>query len=84
MMPTPLMEWICHRHWRLVSRRNKARLRHAKLRRDLAMRSLEAFSDLSEASVTAGLRAVWGQRLYAEIWRRCKAEAIERAAGVTA
>ena len=61
-------EWLCANHWPLVSPALKARKRKAaRLLRQARLRGLE--KPMIEARA-------------AQIWERCKAEAIERAAGI--
>ena len=61
-------EWICARHWLLVSPATKARKRKAaRLLRQARLRGLE--KPMIEARS-------------AHVWERCKTEAIERAAGI--
>jgi hypothetical protein len=68
-------EWICHDHWALVDRRLKLRRRevsHRLRRRGELARTADSYEVLSD-------RAAW---MMAMLWRRMKAQAIERAAGL--
>lgn len=80
----PNTEWICGRHWPLVSRKLKAEYRLAKrrARRILARRPIyREYWKLPPGSPER-LRAVSMWRRLEAIWERCKAQAIERAAGL--
>jgi hypothetical protein len=66
-------EWICGRHWPTVDRRFRRRL--SRLRR-IAIRARDRLHD----------RATFDRALalFDVTWERCKRQAIERAAGITA
>lgn len=77
-------EWICGDHWRLVAKRTKARHRQSQR---ILLRSRERFNAAYLAAGDHRLaqhgRVMAAQALSSALWERCKAEAIERAAGVS-
>lgn len=77
-------EWVCGKHWPLVSRSTKAEWRTVRKRvRAVTKRKPEyrEYWRLPPGS-PARLSAVSMWRRYDQVWNRCKQEAIERAAGI--
>ena len=76
-------EWICGKHWAGVRKVTKRRRRIADR---AAARADERFKALYSAqggfTYQQHGRAMAARRLSAALWRRCKAEAVERAMGV--
>lgn len=78
-------EWICGKHWRLVSRKTKQRRRMADR---IVARASARFSATYQAQgltwTDAQLRRCDAARRLARAgWERCKAEAIEAAMGIS-
>lgn len=77
-------EWICGKHWAVVSRRQRGRLADNRryIRRACRLEPLSReFWKLPPGS-PARIKAVRMWDLHDAIWTRCKAEAIERAVGL--
>ena len=77
-------EWICPRHWPLVSAATKRRRRLADRIADRAQRRFDTLAAAQGGYwLPAQRRRVEGAiRRAAAAWERCKAEAIERAGGI--
>lgn len=83
-LPDEHNEWICGKHWPLVSRRLKAEYRLAKCRarRIIARKSVyREYWKLPPGS-PGRVSAVSMWRRLDGIWERCKVDAIERAMGI--
>jgi len=81
----PFREWICGKHWRLVSRKTKTRRRMAER---IVARADARFAVQYEAQGCTfreeQLRRCDAARGLARVsWERCKAEAIEAAMGIS-
>lgn len=76
-------EWICQRHWSLVSNRTR---RWKKLSEKIARRASERFKaqyEEQDGYLDPQLdRAMAAIELKDKIWERCKREAMERAGGI--
>lgn len=75
----PHTEIICAKHWRPVSAATKARYRYVKRRRDRIWRILWG---PTVPPPGRGRAYEMAQRSVDATWERCKAEAIEKAAGI--
>ncbi|BEV44742.1 hypothetical protein [Afipia carboxidovorans] len=76
-------EWICGKHWALVSKTTKRRRRLADRARERANRRFEQqYRDQDGCTESQLNRALAATDLSAALWRRCKREAIERAMGL--
>lgn len=77
----PGEEWICTEHWRAVPRMTKLRLRAS------ARFYRKRFGDNGWWTYPPGspnrLAAVEAERRWSAAWARCKAQAIEIAAGIS-
>lgn len=77
-------EWICQKHWRLVSRQAKASLRLNCRRIDKVLRHRPDYREYwtMPSGSPSRLSAVAMWRRHGQVWDRCKMEAIEGAAGI--
>lgn len=78
-------EWVCSVHWPMVSKRLRRRYTMAKrLARRSNQRFLRQYAAQGHAYSEADYRRVMAAfDLRNRIWDRCKAEAIQRAAGIS-
>lgn len=76
-------EWICGKHWSLVSKTTKRRRRLADRAKARAFRRSDQHyleqGGLTESQINRALAAAEVSRA---LWRRCKREAIEKAVGI--
>lgn len=77
-------EWVCSKHWPLVSRSAKAAWRTAKKRVRAIVRSKPEYLEYWKLppGSPGRLSAVSMWRRLNHAWDKCKREAIERAAGI--
>jgi hypothetical protein len=77
-------EWVCGKHWPLVSRQTKATLRTAKARARRILRSKPQYREYWKLppGSPARLSAVSMWARLDQAWANCKREAIERAVGI--
>lgn len=76
----PETEWICGKHWPLVSK--TLRRRDSKLLRRYVRKFGRNDFWQYQAGSPERIEAVRLARLLEKSWQRCKAQAIERAAGI--
>ncbi|WP_018266476.1 hypothetical protein [Methylosinus sp. LW4] len=76
-------EWVCPKHWRLVSRETRAAyaLARRRARRIIARKPIYREYWRLPAGSPARLSAVAMWRRVDSVWERCKRQAIERALG---
>ena len=74
-------EIICAKHWRPVSAETKARYRQVKRRRDKLWKRMCDPRVLRRPTVTPAIYEKARDAVHST-WEKCKAEAIERAAGI--
>jgi hypothetical protein len=76
--------WICAKHWALVSRSTKTALRVNKRRIRTVLRQRPEYAEYWKMPPGSPrrLRAVAMWARHDQIWQTCKAEAVERAAGI--
>lgn len=77
----PHTEIICAKHWRPVSAATKARYRQVKRRRDKLWKRMCDPRILKRPTITPDMYEKARNAVHAT-WERCKAEAIEKAAGI--
>ena len=77
------MEWICERHWKLVPRALKHRKKLANKIADRAeARFMQRYEQQGGYTIAQLQRVQSAKNLAHRAWERCKAAAIERAAGL--
>lgn len=82
--PNPFPEWICGVHWKMVSKKTRAEHRASNyaLRRAILINPMVSTYWKMKPGSPERLAAVQMWATSAEIWERCKIEAVERAMGL--
>lgn len=76
-------EWICSNHWKPVSRRTKRYRTRAKRILKKAEARMRRAQIVQGGLTDTQLRVLdWAERQEALSWEKCKAEAVEKAAGI--
>lgn len=82
--PDGYPEWICGKHWRMVRKRTRTRMKlmNRIVRREIRRNPLVSTYWKMKPGSRERISALRTFGLMVAVWQRCKREAIERAAGL--